>query len=475
MGALISSAARAEPSQRQEPRGASTEGVRFRKKKINKKATAPLLMPDTTKVDTEPVVDVPLQVETPIEIVEPESDPLFHFSFKGFLEARLTAVDVDEKAALFGLAALRPSPRALFLANAQPKVRLRGDKLGASADVTLAGSTYEFQRLALVNELSLDAQWGPVRLLVGRRRVIWGSGIAVNPTDLLNPMKDPLDPNLQRTGALMLPMIDVTVGPFIFSALASPRLKVNDWALPTEVQFEKTVIAARMYALVVETDVNLMYFRDQETKKHHGGFSASRFFGDHLELHAELMLREGGPNFEPPPSVPMCGEAIVVPKRAMTVTALGGARVHFDDEGLLLLEYFYNGNGFDAAKYNQLKDQFGCLAEVFRAASVAPISFAPQTQAMPIEPTFFVRQHHVFLNYQRPRLTRDVFEDVGVAVGALVSPVDWSAILHAELSYNFKGQSSLSVKGMYWAGEKTSEFGAWPGRFLGVVTLRVSM
>ena len=41
-------------------------------------------------------------------------------------------------------------------------------------------------------------------LTVGKRRVVWGTGMAFNPTDLLNPPRDPTDQALQRTGVPMV-------------------------------------------------------------------------------------------------------------------------------------------------------------------------------------------------------------------------------------------------------------------------------
>jgi len=47
--------------------------------------------------------------------------------------------------------------------------------------------------------LSLSARpW--LNFLVGKKRIIWGSGLAFNPTNLMSPAKDPTDPNLQRAG-----------------------------------------------------------------------------------------------------------------------------------------------------------------------------------------------------------------------------------------------------------------------------------
>lgn len=54
----------------------------------------------------------------------------------------------------------------------------------------------------MLSEAYLDAplQDG-FRLLLGKKRIVWGAGLAFNPTDVLNPPKDPTDPTFQRAGA----------------------------------------------------------------------------------------------------------------------------------------------------------------------------------------------------------------------------------------------------------------------------------
>ncbi|HZI03492.1 MAG TPA: hypothetical protein VEZ71_05690, partial [Archangium sp.] len=52
--------------------------------------------------------------------------------------------------------------------------------------------------LVSLNELYLSHEVVPqLHLLAGKKRLIWGAGMAFNPTDLINPPKDPTDPNFQ--------------------------------------------------------------------------------------------------------------------------------------------------------------------------------------------------------------------------------------------------------------------------------------
>lgn len=421
-----------------------------------------------------PPEEAPAAGSTEVE-GEEEPDPFFRPSLRGFAQALGVATSFDKDALLAGIAGLRSTPRAFLQGNLQPQLKTRGDHFTLAGDFSVYGSTSAPNGLVLVNELSADAHYGPVRVMVGRRRVVWGSGLAVNPTDVLNPVKDPLTPDLQRTGAFYLPMVDVTVGPLIVTGFMSMGVDTNRWALPKGLQTKKLVFGGRVYALIAGVDLNVMYYRDQDLDRHLVGLAASRFITDNLELHVEGLFRSGAPEGPPIPAVPACGETVAAPSGTVSGTALIGARVHFDDQSRLIAEYLYDRNGLDGAGYDKLRALAGCFATAVRAAG-GPTAPGPPDHPVgfPAEQLFLVRAHHIFLNYDRQHLTTGLFEDVSVSAGAVISPVDFSAILQAGIGYSFSGRTVLTARVMYWAGGKESEMGAWPARVLGMAGIRTS-
>jgi len=417
--------------------------------------------------------ETPTDTDAPAE-GEEDPDPFFRPSLRGFVQVLGVATVFDKEALLAEVVGLKSTPRAFMQANLQPQLKTRGDHFTVAADLSIYGSSVEPKGLALINELYADAQYGPVRLLVGRRRVVWGSGLAINPTDALNPQKDPLTPDLQRTGALLLPMVDVTVGPFIFTAFMSMGVDTNEWALPVGLLTEKIVVGARGYMLFEGIDINLMYYRDQGTKRNLFGVAGSRFLNDWVEVHLEGMIRSGAPDLPTFPAVPGCG-GVDATTATISGTALLGGRVHFDDQSRLVVEYLYNANGLDDARFDQLKTEAPCWARTLALVGGPTPPVAPDHPlGFPPEQMFLVRAHHIFLNYERPHLTTGTFEDVSVTAGAVISPVDFSAILQAGLGYSFSGRTMLTLRLMYWAGAKESEIGAWPARWLGMAGMRVS-
>ena len=405
---------------------------------------------------------------------EEEPDPFFRPSVRGFLQALATAESIDDRALLHGIVGLQSTPRAFVQANLQPQLKTRGDHVSVNADLSLYGSTAVPNGLLLINELYADVQFGPVRLLAGRRRIVWGSGLAANPTDIFNPRKDPILLDLQRTGSLLLPMVDVTVGPFIFSGAITFPVDTNAWSLPKGIQPQNAIYALRGYVLFEGTDLNLMYYRDQNIGQHLVGFSGSRFFGDWVELHAEALFRGGPAQLPLVPQLDACSTPIDGSGNAITATALFGTRVHFEDQGILVGEYLYSGDGLDSNRYDQMKAHAGCIESTL-ALLGGPKAPAPPAHPVgfPSDTLFLVRDHHFFLNYERPHLTKGLLEDVSVMGGVVLSPVDFSAIFQAGVGYSFAGRATLGIRVMYWAGKNDSEIGAWPARVRGLANLRV--
>jgi hypothetical protein len=388
----------------------------------------------------------------------------------GFFESRSFTRQDEPKA---GIAKLR-SPFAL-LANVQARARAEGERVGVAGDLTLYGASSDPDALALVNEAYVDARvLGPLRVLVGRRRLVWGSGLALNPTDLVNPPKDALDPELQRTGAFLLPMVDVSLGPVIVSGFVSPRAHASSWGFPDELHFDQAIHALRLYALVGGFDANLIYYRDEGQNRNLFGLATSGFVSDVVELHLEALGRTGAADLPPVPVVPACGGPLQPTGQGFPVTALVGTRMHFSDESIGVLEYSYDANGLDGANFDRFRQSLPCVAAAMAAAGSAATTSQDGPLGLPVDSAPILRQHHVFVNYTRPHLTRGALSDVIVSARAAVSVEDPSAVLQAEIGYRFGGRAVVIGRGTYWAGSATSEMGLWPSSAAAMLQLRVS-
>ena len=368
-----------------------------------------------------------------------------------------------------------------------------------------------------LSELYLSHDFHPaLNLTVGRKRVVWGSGMAYNPTDLLNPLKDPTDPALQRAGA-WLAQLEVPLERMTFSFLASPSVTAQASGIPhrflvwpewdrrdDQVHYQ---LAARMYALVADADVNVMLFygnrhRDAFQTKARAGLSFSRYFFDVYELHVEALLQTGSPRAYVNGPCVATRDAIIqcgLEKQPFTRTdllesstfmprVLLGGRTHFSDDSILSIEYLYQADGFTRAQaqdtvnaLSQLRSLSTLLGSQGQAAGV-PLFGTDENgipQRLRFEP---IGRHYLFAGYQKPNLWDDFTVSATVLAslqdlsGIAVPSVGWRATewmtLNASAFVPFSGPSSLAAVDPD-TGEAVSEYALAPMAWRGLFELKV--
>ncbi len=415
------------------------------------------------------------------EVVEPvaaETPSPVQFELHGFADGRIIAAQQDKGALLARYLPALATPRAFSELDVQPRLHLPAQQVGAAADVDLYFSTTDPKGLVLINEAYVDLHAaGSVYLLVGRRRIIWGSGIAANPTDLLNPPVNPLDLEQQRTGAFLLPLLEVTTPWLTISALASPKVTTNSWALPTDLSVPHMIVGGRVYALVEGTDVTLMYFHDDQVSRSYGGLNLSRFLGDHLELHFEGLVGQGPAQPPPFPEIPQCGPAPTTPFQNVMASLITGGRYDLSDQSFVSAEYYFNGNGFDAKGFSALVAEEPCIAAALQTFQPGPLNSAtaPNPVGHPIDPLFLMlRQHYAVLTFQRPHLTPELFEALSIGSAAVISLEELSVIAQVRLAYSFGEAVSVGVTGATETGTGGTQFRIAPTRLIGFFDLHAS-
>lgn len=223
-----------------------------------------------------------------------------------------------------------------------------------------------YRPTVVVSELYADVPLQEhFRLVVGKKRIVWGPGLAFNPTDVLNPPKDPTDPTFQRAGA-WLAEAEWGFEKVALSAVIATRATQQFAGLPTALVYDpvdrvdRWAFTARLYLLLADIDINVIYaftnqYNDAFTNKSRVGLTASRVFGS-LELHAEAMVYSGSSR------ITVNGDCVSTPalcvfrgtplaeRRELDGTyvnaqALVGGRYQFDSGAFISLEYYFNGEG----------------------------------------------------------------------------------------------------------------------------------
>jgi hypothetical protein len=358
-----------------------------------------------------------------------------------------------------------------------------------------------------LNELYVFHEFAPqFNALLGKKRVVWGSGLALNPTDLLNPPRDPTDPTFQRAGA-WLAELEAPFESLTFSLLFAPSLLESTSGLPTAfmqyplwdkkddlVHFQ---FAGRAYALIADADVTLMAFYgnaagDAFRDKLRWGASFSRYFFTDYELHFETLLQQGSSRDY---LVSACvagqlaalscaqqGTAVLVKShlddRTYFPKLLVGTKRQFSDDSMLSLEYYYQADGWSKSQLQDFANGLGLLDDgrrlglpVARIPGASALLGQSTSDGLPARFSFDPKgQHYLFLTFQKPR----IFDDFTASLVVLASLTDlsttwtpslaWSATEWLTLTlYGFipvPGPDSLAVKTA--AGVPVTEFGITP-------------
>lgn len=183
----------------------------------------------------------------------------------------------------------------------------------------------------LARQAYVQYGWGSgLSLRVGKQRVAWGSGVAWNPTNRLEPAKNPLNTGLEQEGVLAARM-DWAPTPWAGVILVAARGVTGTGDLPfTADRPRRRTAAVRARFLVNDTDLALVVSggKNQRTLV---GLDVGRNLGP-MALHAEATVTRGA--------------ELAPPRDAQTFFRLVAGVLHTRGETALSAEYFWNGEGY---------------------------------------------------------------------------------------------------------------------------------
>ena len=390
--------------------------------------------------------------------------------YQGHVRLRGTRAFVDRHALLAGVTTDLSDYLLTLEANLQPRVKLLDGRLTAAADVSILTGTSSPYFSVAMSELYVQATLGgSVFLLAGRRRVVWGTGLSWNPTDLINPPRDLLEPARTRAGALMLPMVDIALDQVTLSAFVNAPVTYDAYGLPRAVAIDKPIVGTRAFTNQMGADLSLMYFYDRGKNRHSVGAAMSSVIGDIYEIHAEGIVHMGSPDRPPMSAVDACGPGLG-PMPTSGGSAVIGARRDWSDRSLIAVEYLFNSGGYTPDEYRLVRTELPCLRA---AAKVAALSDPTRPTAI-TSPVVLVRQHYMSVLAQKPHLADEGWlEHIGVSGGAIVSLSDGSTIIQARVDYTVEALA-VSLVGAAFLGPGGGEVTLAPTRGLLTVELRYS-
>ena len=318
----------------------------------------------------------------------------------------------------------------------------------------------------------LYLSWSPrhwMNVLVGKKRITWGAGFAFNPTDLVNPPKDPTDPNYQRAGN-WLARVEFPFEKFTLSALFAPQALYTQSGIPYAFVEYPTyaptgsadvrdgnshyLLAGRLYALLGNADINLMYYfsnhyQDAFANKSRLGLSFSRYFFTDHEIHIEALLTRGSSRSFP---IHACAEDVTACASATSMAAsktedgtfyprfILGTRRQFADDSQLSFEYYFQGDGYSDGEF---ADTVKLKAYAKNESSIATTQTASDN-ALPQRYTFDpLRRHYLIASYTKPR----IFDDWTVSVVLIAGLRDLSGLLSPSVTWSAREWLTLGAYG----------------------------
>jgi hypothetical protein len=195
---------------------------------------------------------------------------------------------------------------------------------------------------------------------VGKQRLSWGSGFAWNPTDRVEPPRNPFNPTLEQEGANAV-RFDLRPSSWATVTVVAAERDNTLRDLPFETpRTDRSTGVLRARFLARDTDLALVVSGGARQPTL-WGLDVARGVGAGVTGHLEAAVYRGAELFPPRP-----GQTFF---RAVT-----GALRTFGADHTVALEYFFNGEGYDD------RQQGGYLTLLDTSAAVAFDPQAPEAE-----------------------------------------------------------------------------------------------
>lgn len=307
----------------------------------------------------------------------------------------------------------------------------------------------------------LQYAWGSaLQVRLGKQRVAWGSGFAWNPTNRVEPPKNPFNTGLEQEGSLAA-RIDWIPSSRAGVILLASRSETSAGDLPFGTASpHRTAGSGRVRVLVKDTDLTFVVTagRNQRTLV---GFDVARDLGGQVTAHAEGAFHRGA---ELPP-----------PRDGQTFFRLATGLLRSRGATSLSLEYFYNGEGYgDRAMAAYL----GALDAAYGRATNPALPSSVRTEALnnylagvavPYSGGLGLRRHYLQASWNRSEMRGKW----SLAARGVFGLSDGGIALTPGVGYAPRGNVTLQLDGVLLLGPDDSEYRLAPLR--GALQTRVKV
>ena len=274
---------------------------------------------------------------------------------------------------------------------------------------------------------------------LGKKRIVWGTGLSYNPSDFINPPKDPLNPQLEKRGVscalfeLFTDWLSVTQAAVFYDQL-------DHFGYGTKLSTSR---------LIPSTDISLVSYYSAHAQFNLGASIDSTPFGEvpvleNLALHAESGFSQSSERLVYDDAVAALSER--ASRADFYKSFLAGLRYTIPGgETLIAAEYFHIDDGYSPAELDAI------LAH----------GLAVQ---MSYEPGLMCRDN-LMLSVTQPQLTQRVnaFTDaLSVSAAMLLNLRDSSFIVTGRIESSLVANCVFALEAGYFSGGSATEYGISP-------------
>ena len=182
-------------------------------------------------------------------------------------------------------------------------------------------------------------------ITAGKKAYKWGKGYAWNPVGFINRPKDANNPEEALEGyiASELDLIHSMDGPLGTVALTTVALPVWQGVNEDFGQENQVNLAAKLYLLYRDTDIDLMVF-EGDSRSSRYGIDFSRNLATNFEIHGELAY------------IPELRQSLLLDNNTLgsrersALSSLLGIRYLSENDLTSIIEYFHNGGGYSESE-----------------------------------------------------------------------------------------------------------------------------
>ncbi|MGZ5440795.1 MAG: hypothetical protein ACXW5U_01520 [Thermoanaerobaculia bacterium] len=316
-----------------------------------------------------------------------------------------------------------------------------------------------------VRELFLSRSLGDFNVYAGRRILKWTNGYAFSPAGLLDPPRNPSDPQdrLGRLGGRDLVQADWIRGDHTATVVYS-------FPFETRAGGGERVLAARYNVLLRGFDLSLLAAIPSESPAR-AAFTFNYVIGQALEVHGEASVQRGSdvvhPSaaFDDDPRLYGLDYFTDRDDDDVRLRTLAGASFTFRDGTNLIAEYYHTDEGLTAGEWGNFIEQ-GRYADSLRADP----RFTPVRDGMTlpelnlVQGLSFLRGQEIQRDYAFLRLSRSFFGKVSVSALTLINIHDRSSLVAPEVSFTLRRRTTFYARGVLFFGNEKSQYGNVPDR-----------